>query len=424
MRTHVISRLILILTVGFGVRTAWMAWGQAAASEPAAIAASTEADCLITEPGIYIYDGPEFSGKCVWLDADSPNAARWRIGLRSASSIRFVGGEWWVTLFPEVGFAGVPVLISQEARNLADLPLGDNALASIRIRPAQCDDASPVRLYTEPDYGGRCLAVTEEAAELALAGAKVKSFQLADGVVAAVFPGPVFSGAGMTYSASMRNLDAEGRPSMTIESVSVVRPQSCDDQKEGLYLYEQVNFEGRCVRLDGDAGNLSVWPWVNDQASSARVVGPWLVQVYEHAGYVGMAANLAGAVVDLNQTAIGADRLSSARLVRSAACDGQPGVYVFTEPDYQGRCARLTANVSLATLLPIGNDAVQSVRVKGAWEVWFYQDSEYRGARARIAADWPTLENLAVGNLQLSAIAIRPVTTPAAISGWCWWWCR
>jgi len=59
--------------------------------------------------------------------------------------------------------------------------------------------------------------------------------------------------------------------------------------REGVYLYENDNFMGRCTKLNFSDGNAWNWFVGNDYVSSIKIVGSWEVKVYEYENYGGGA---------------------------------------------------------------------------------------------------------------------------------------
>ncbi len=143
--------------------------------------------------------------------------------------------------------------------------------------------------------------------------------------------------------------------------------------RPAIVLYEQANFQGRSIRIDGDAPNFA-WIGFNDMASSARVEGgQW--EVCEHADYRGTCVSLTGDVPQF--TGRLNNEISSVRAVHRQRSDSRRGITLWSGPDYTGRSVTLTRAEDNFTRINF-NDLPRSVEVhSGSWTLC--EHANYRG---------------------------------------------
>jgi hypothetical protein len=81
--------------------------------------------------GVYLYEGPNYQGRCVKLTADAPDLR----GLSFDDITSSVGivGEWSATLYRDLSGAGIASEFSSSDPNIADKPIGDNQATSVRV---------------------------------------------------------------------------------------------------------------------------------------------------------------------------------------------------------------------------------------------------------------------------------------------------
>jgi hypothetical protein len=274
----------------------------------------------------------------------------------------------------------------------------------------------------------------------------------------------VASGRGIGTGPGQRTPPTTPRPPAT------GRP--CDDPHvSGVYLYDQPGFAGKCAFFTADSPSADRWHIGNDAAQSLRIVGHLTAILWSDAAFEGQALVVTGptAIADLATTScatgcVGAKAISSlqvrfggmpiepptlagARLppseVAPGACDGNAGLYLYSEPNFGGRCARIMLGdpmwfTSNANVWPIGNDAAQSLRLvprgrlldDGRFEpasglrATLYQDVQFGGLWTTITGTLLELPNLAtppgaysgpwVGAKTVSSARLEIVQLPAS----------
>ena len=148
---------------------------------------------------------------------------------------------------------------------------------------------------------------------------------------------------------------------------------------------------GSIWRVDNSAG------WEDWQQTSAQAD---TVMVFEHKDYRGASSALVPGVYNMDQTAVGDNRLSS-MLVPSGW-----QVTLYTGKYRSGRSWRYTGDTSF-----VGgtvNDTVSSIYVKGPklTAVALYQHTNYRGRKQLLSKGRHNLRDLSIGNDALSSLRV------------------
>ena len=84
-----------------------------------------------------------------------------------------------------------------------------------------------------------------------------------------------------------------------------------------------------------------------------------------------------------------------------------PGIVLYSETNYSGRCSHLTTNNPNLGNLTVGDNAVSSIRVNGSYQVKLYEDVNYGGRREEVSSDDPNLDIRSLGE-QFSSVKIIP----------------
>lgn len=90
----------------------------------------------------------------------------------------------------------------------------------------------------------------------------------------------------------------------------------CSESGEGVYVYEDSNFSGRCSKFTGNSSNPRGWEIGNDRASSIRIVGRWIAILYEHDDFQGASSMFILNDPNLGDNTIGNDHASSIQVYR------------------------------------------------------------------------------------------------------------
>src|SRR5262245_19391322 len=81
--------------------------------------------------GVYLYDGKNYTGRCIRLTDDEPDLSVDAFN-NIASSIRTVG-DWTATLFVNQNYDGTASTFSDDDLDLSNNSIGDNSASSVRV---------------------------------------------------------------------------------------------------------------------------------------------------------------------------------------------------------------------------------------------------------------------------------------------------
>jgi hypothetical protein len=148
------------------------------------------------------------------------------------------------------------------------------------------------------------------------------------------------------------------------------------DGTDGIYLYEDSNYEGRCSKFTDDQASLNVVGF-NDIASSIQFVGSYgggryQVTLCEHVDYDGDCSPFVADDENFGDDKIDHDRASSLAIVPVGQCDGSDGIYLYEHSNYEGHCWKFTDDQANLKKV-IFNDIASSVRFVGNYSGGQYQ---------------------------------------------------
>jgi hypothetical protein len=261
-----------------------------------------------------------------------------------------------------------------------------------------------------------------------------------------------------------------GQPSAPRRPDPPQRGSACPEQPlPGVYLYELPAFAGKCAFFTADSPSADTWHIGNDQAQSLRIRGEYTAIIWTDAGYSGRATPFRGPVEVADLAAypcpvgacLGPKQASSIQVryqggpieppppsggvpqvpplvLRPGNCDGNAGIYLYSEPNFGGKCTRVMLGdpewfTGNANTWHIGNDAAQSLRFvprgrplddgrfqpEMGFRVTLYQDVFFGGLWTTITGTLVALPDLAtpppgyhgpwIGTKTLSSIRLEIV---------------
>jgi hypothetical protein len=381
--------------------------------------------------GVYLYEAAQYTGRCVRLTADDADLSDLAFN-NIASSIEIVG-DWTATLYVDQNYSGASSTFTNGDRNLSDNTIGDNRASSIRVQggggtppPAgnSCDGGEGVYLYEHPNYQGRCVKLTGDNGDLRALGFDdtASSIRILGDWTAILFRDLYGTGISSTFNREDGNLADNQIGDNQATSVAVRRGgggapppagNSCDGG-EGVYLYEHPNYQGRCVKLTGDKGDLRTLGF-DDTASSLRVLGSWTVTLFRDLNGTGSSSTYTQDDSNLADDGIGDNQATSVAVRRGGggapppagnSCDGGEGVYLYEHPNYQGRCVKLTGDNGDLRALGF-DDTVSSVRVVGRWTAILFRDLYGTGISSTYTQSSSNVAGDAIGDNQATSVAVR-----------------
>jgi hypothetical protein len=190
---------------------------------------------------------------------------------------------------------------------------------------------------------------------------------------------------------------------------SVPAENVCDG-REGVYLYEDTQYRGRCAKFTVSVPDLSDLGFGNI-VSSIAFVGDWTATLYVDQNYSGASVVFTQDDPDLANNIIGNDRASSLLVQRGSVpggniCDGGEGVYLYEHPFYQGRCVRFTGDAPDLRVFGF-DDIASSVAFVGNWTVTLYRDLSGTGIASTFTQSTPYLGDYAVGDNHVTSLQAR-----------------
>jgi hypothetical protein len=188
----------------------------------------------------------------------------------------------------------------------------------------------------------------------------------------------------------------------------------------GVTIYGDYGFRGASETIHGNVVDMKQTRVGNDALSSIRVPSGCTAILYSDNNYRGHSLELYGDEPELGRTRVGNDSVSSIEVRcgghggghnngNSGSHAGSSGEGVTLYGDYGFRGASETFRTGEIADLKgtrIGNDAVSSVRVPRGCTVMLFADNNFRGRSIELTRDEPELGRTAVGNDSVSSISV------------------
>jgi hypothetical protein len=396
----------------------------------AALAAPAAQQALACDgsEGVYLYEHRNFGGRCLRFTADAPDLSAFNFN-NAASSIRVVGNYTGV-LYVDQNYSNLASAYSVDSGNLDGSVVDEDRASAIRVIRGyrQSGDETcrgdGVYLYEGTRYTGRCVRYTGDESDLAdqVFNNQASSVRIVGGYTARLYVDQNYGGAEVLLSQSIEDLNSTAVGNDRASSIRVGGSggaNACNG--DGVYLYEHPNYQGRCLRLTGGAGDLRVFGF-DDTASSVRFVGGgWSATLFRDLNGTGASSGFVADDPNLADNAIGDNQATSVAVTRGGApppvpsgnaCDGAEGVYLYEHPNYQGRCARFTANA--ADLRVFGmDDTASSIRIVGSWTAALFRDLSFTGGGSTFIGNDPNLADDLIGDNQATSISVtRGIPAP------------
>ncbi|HEX9370162.1 MAG TPA: beta/gamma crystallin-related protein [Roseiflexaceae bacterium] len=278
-----------------------------------------------------------------------------------------------------------------------------------------CDGGDGVYLYDLPQYQGRCIKITGDVPDLGVAGFDntASSMRIVGDWITSLFADTNYGGASSFFTGSDSNLSNNTIGDNRASSVGARRgtKENLCDGSDGVYLYDQTNYRGRCARVTDSYTDLGALSF-DDVVSSIRLVGNYVAALYVDRDYGGASSFFDGDDADLADNRVGDNRASSIGVSRGGGtpqanrCDGGEGVYLYEHPNYQGRCAKFTADAPDLRTLNF-DDIASSIRIQGNWTVTLYRDLSGTGVASTFTQDNSNLAGTPVGDNQVTSVRVQ-----------------
>lgn len=275
--------------------------------------------CDPSRTGVILYSERDYQGRCTHLTSDHPNLDQLAVGDNAVSSIR-VNGNFRVNLYEHTNYGGRHDVVTASDPDLDRRSLGGQ-FSSVRIESrVQCENERlpGVFLYSERNYGGNCAHLTSSVSNLAntpVGDNNVSSVRINGEYELRLYEHTGFEGRSDPISKNEPNLDGRSLGGQ-YSSARVQLPVRCTDTgRPGVYLYREKNYRGNCAYLTEDARDLGTTPVGDNRTRSLRIVGDYEVRLYEHRDFGGRSDPFGRDQSDLTWRSLG-DQYSSIRVSR------------------------------------------------------------------------------------------------------------
>lgn len=382
------------------------------------------AACEPTDNQASFYTDANFRGACVVRDiGEFPNAETIGLPNDSISSLR-VGANVQVVVCKDSNFRGDCIRLDHDVSFLNDRRVGNDAVTSLRVEAsgtAQCPPGpNQVSFYTNADFLGGCVTRGvgdyQTGDSIGLPNDSISSIRAGAGAQVLACADENFGGRCEVITGNRSNLAASTVGNDQITSVRVQpigAPPPCFPGPQQAAVYADANFAGLCRLLpigDFPTGTSTGLP--NDSISSVRVGPGTEIHLCEHEFYSGACSLLTSDTPFLGNTAVGNDRITSARVRRQgeALCStGDAQVTFFGDWKFSGPCSTLgIGEFPTATSTGLANDSISSFQLGRNVEVVVCEHEDFGGACQTFTRDIPDMNGQAVGNDKITSITVRP----------------
>ncbi|MBN1136492.1 MAG: pre-peptidase C-terminal domain-containing protein [Anaerolineae bacterium] len=270
---------------------------------------------------VAFFEYADYGGLCVVRPiGDYPHAGAIGLPEDTVTSVR-VGSSVFVTLCRDEHHGGACETLTGDDSNLSDNGIGDNQVSSARVELQSCiPTADQIALFEHADYGGRCV-VKESGAypdptAIGLPNDTISSIRVGDNVQARLCRDANDGGVCETLAGDDANLGDNGIGHDQVSSAHVEARSTCTPSADQVALYADAGYGGGCVVLNvgntatpGGLGALG-----DDNAGSIKVGDNVRTILCQDPSYAGRCAGFSGDEANLDETPIGADTVSSARV--------------------------------------------------------------------------------------------------------------
>ena len=286
--------------------------------------------------------------------------------------------------------------------------------------PACDKNALGITLYSEQNYEGRCVHLSADNPNLGQTDVRddtVSSIRVNGDFQVRLFEHLNYGGRYVEINNSNLNLDVTSLGEQ-FSSIKISSQDGCNDKDApGVILYSDKNYEGNCIRLTSSLVNLGNTAVGDNEISSIRINGEYTVKLYKDINYGGgNPEEVNNDDPDLDKRSLGG-QYSSVRIESPAHCENEnlPGVYLYSEEDHDGNCAHITGDVADLDDTPVGNDGPRSLRIVGPYYVVMYKDRGFSGPSDEFGDNQDDLTWRSLGD-QYSSVRFYEKNKPPTLS--------
>jgi hypothetical protein len=283
------------------------------------------------------------------------------------------------------------------------------------------EGVSGIYLYSINFFSGRCTRLTEDARDLSefyVGDNSINSVKIVGDYMVTLFENRDFNGLSTTFTENDYSLHDNEIGSFTASSARV-RNRGCFSSMNfsgdpsrilpiGVYVFDKASFEGNCDRIDQDAPDMSQEFLGDNTVRSLYINGSYVVILFEEKNFLG-AQSIFHTSTHTIERVDDESATSSIKIFEIAPnCDNphRPGVYLYEEPNFVGRCSKFLGHGSDLELFWIGENNAASVRIIGDLQARLFNGKDFTGDQIEINDDISDLNNTRFGRNIASSIRV------------------
>ncbi|NDI33917.1 HBL/NHE enterotoxin family protein [Chengkuizengella sediminis] len=243
------------------------------------------------EEGVYLYEDSNYGGRVLHFGAGRYNLDE-DYGFDDKLSSLKITGDYSVTLYQDDWSDTDETFYSNDSW-LGDNRVGNDKVSTIIVTKLPAAGEEGVYLYENSDYGGRELhfgAGRYNLDEDYGFDDKLSSVKIIGDYSVTLYQDDWDSGESIfnqnkieTFYNNDSNLTNNSVGNDKVSTITVTKlPELPSNAQEGVYLYEHEGYGGRVLHFDSGSYDLDKDYGFGDLLSSLRVVGDYVVILYEH----------------------------------------------------------------------------------------------------------------------------------------------
>jgi len=381
--------------------------------------------------GVRVFDTRDFRGESQAFTQDVPDMNRSRIGDGVARSILVAEG-CTAELYDQINYRGNRTFVDASMQTLANTPVGNRALSSLRIQcavPACPARSGPgggmdrcVTLYADSDWGGQSESFDADVADLRrtdIGDRRARSLRVSDGCTGVLYSQPDFYGDAQEFRRDESRLERTGFGADRASSLRFYcgdAPAAGGGGAGGVTLFEHRDFGGRSETFTRDVIDLEGTIIGPDEASSVRVDPGCRAWLYDETEFYGNYSVIDQNEPTLGSVTVGGDRTRSLRV----DCSGSAGtgyndssgtaggeVTLYQHAGFLGRSETFRGDVRDLRGTEIGERETSSIRVSSGCTATLFSDPDFGGRSSDFSGDTSTFFFSEIGDDRAASLRLR-----------------
>jgi hypothetical protein len=349
------------------------------------------------EPGpneVSFFKDAGFKGQCVVKEfGDFANSNAIGLPNDSISSVR-VGTNAQAIVCKDNDFKGDCILLTKDVSFLNGNRVGNDQVSSAKVQPlgtAQCLPGSrQVSFFTNADFLGDC--VVKDIGDYANSNAiglpndSISSVRVGTNAQAIVCKDNDFKGDCilLTKDVSFLNNDRVGNDQVSSVKVQQLGTTACPPGNNQVSFFTDAGFLGACVVKDiGVFASSDAIGLPNDSISSVRIGSNVQAVVCKDNNFRGDCILLTEDVTFLNNSRVGNDEVSSAKVQPRGTTECNPGsnqVSFFLHADFLAPCVvKGFGNYANASEIGLDDRGISGIKVGPGAIACTYNDNDFSG---------------------------------------------